>query len=110
MIDWRDRITIIGAVTVSVIVVLAFSAICAAMFFREIPAGSKDLANILFGGLIAAFTGVVQYWTGSNSSAQKKDATIAQTAAVAAGTAATVATVAAAQQAAPSAAAKGSRR
>lgn len=75
--DWRDRISLIGAVVVSLIVVAGFIAVCAAMFFREIPPSSKDIANILFGGLLTAFINVVSYWTGSTNSSQKKDATIA---------------------------------
>jgi len=83
-IDWRDRIAIIGAVLISLIVVLGFTAVCIAVFFFEIPAGSKDLANVLFGGLLTAFIGVVAYWTGSSSGSQKKDEVIAKAAALAA--------------------------
>lgn len=83
-IDWRDRISIIGAVLISLIVVLGFTAVCIAVFFFEIPAGSKDLANVLFGGLLTAFIGVVSYWTGSSSGSQKKDEVIAKAAAIAA--------------------------
>lgn len=94
MIDWRDRIAIIGAVLVSVIVVLAFGAVCAALFFLSIPAEMKELAMLLLGILGAGFTTVINYWTGSTSSSQKKDETIRQTATVAAVTAADAATVA----------------
>ncbi len=84
MIDWRDRISIIGAVVVSVLVVLAFGAVCIAIFYLKIPAEMKELAMLLLGILGAGFTTVINYWTGSTSSSQKKDATIADTAKAAA--------------------------
>ncbi len=77
-IDWRDRISIFGAVTVSLIVVLGFISVCVALFFFEVPTASQRLADNLFGGLLVAFAGVVQYWTGSTSSSQKKDAVLAE--------------------------------
>lgn len=83
-IDWRDRIAIIGAVAVSILVVLAFGGVCAALFVLSIPAEMKELAMLLLGILGAGFTTVINYWTGSTSSSQKKDETIRQTAAVAA--------------------------
>lgn len=103
-IDWRDRIAIIGAILVSFLVVSAFALVCTALFFLSIPAEMKELAMLLLGILGAGFTTVINYWTGSTSSAQKKDATIAQTAAAAASTAATVADTAA------TVAAKGTRK
>lgn len=81
MIDWRDRISILGAVIVSVIVVLGFGGVCAALFFFEVPDKSMQLAMLLLGILGAGFTSVINYWTGSSSSSQKKDATIAAAAA-----------------------------
>jgi len=84
MIDWRDRINIIGAVAVSLIVTLAFGAVCIALFFFEIPAGSVRTADTLFGFLGAAFIAITQYWTGSSSGNQKKDAIISDAAKVAA--------------------------
>lgn len=77
MIDWRDRISIIGAVIISVIVTGGFMIVCVAVFFLEIRPSMQQLANILFGGLLTAFVGVVQYWTGSTSGSQKKDSVIA---------------------------------
>ena len=97
MIDWRDRISILGAVIVSVLTVLGFAGVCASLFFFTIPAEMKELAMLLLGILGAGFTTIVNYWTGSTSSSQKKDQTIADTASVAAATAATVATTAAAK-------------
>ena len=95
MIDWRDRITIIGGILYSTVVTVGFVLVCLALYFLEIPASQKDIALILFGGLLVAFKDVGSFWTGSTSSSQKKDATIAQTATVAATTAATAASVAA---------------
>ena len=95
MIDWRDRISTIGAVLISVITVLGFAAVCAALFFFKIPQEMKEIAMLMLGILGAGFTTIINYWTGSTSSSQKKDATIAQTATIAAETAATAATVAA---------------
>lgn len=95
MIDWRDRISIIGAAIISVIVVVGFAAVCGALFFLKIPQEMKEIAMLLLGILGAGFTTIINYWTGSSSSSQKKDATIAQTATKAAETAATAATLAA---------------
>lgn len=97
MIDWRDRISILGAVIVSVLTVVGFAGVCVALFFFTIPQEMKELAMLLLGILGAGFTTIVNYWTGSTSSSQKKDATIAETATVAAATAANVATAAAAK-------------
>lgn len=80
-IDWRDRISIIGAVLYTAIVTTGFMLVCLALYFREIPGSQKDLALVLFGGLLVAFKDVGSYWTGSTSSSQKKDETIRQAAA-----------------------------
>lgn len=84
MIDWRDRINIVGAVIVSTLVVLGFGAVCLALFFFKIQGEMKDLAMLLLGILGAGFTTVVNYWMGSSSSSQKKDNVIAETASTAA--------------------------
>jgi len=96
-IDWRDRISIIGAVLISVIVVVGFAIVCGALFFLKIPQEMKEIAMLLLGILGAGFTTVINYWTGSSSSSQKKDQTIAEAASTAAATAANVATAAAAK-------------
>lgn len=77
MIDWRDRIAITGAVVISIIVVLGFGGVCSALFFFSIAAEMKELAMLLLGILGAGFTSVINYWTGSSSSSQKKDTIIA---------------------------------
>lgn len=84
MIDWRDRITIIGQIIISTIVVMAFLAVCMTIFFLEIPASSQRLGDMLFGGLLTAFMAIVYFWTGSTSGSQKKDATISDAAKAAA--------------------------
>lgn len=83
-IDWRDRITIIGQIIISMIVTLAFLSVCLAVFFYEIPASSQRLGDTLFGGLLTAFMAIVYFWTGSTSGSQKKDATISDAAKLAA--------------------------
>jgi hypothetical protein len=83
VIDWRDRISLLGGVIYSVVVTIGFLSVCLALYFREIPATQKDIALVLFGGLLVAFKDVGSFWTGSTSSSQKKDQTIAKTAEVA---------------------------
>lgn len=104
MIDWRDRITIIGQISISVIVIVGFVAVRVLMIFVEILPANQRSADTFDGAIIGAFSAVIGFWVGSSSSAQKKDATIAQTAAAAASTAATVADTAA------TVAAKGTRK
>ncbi len=79
-IDWRDRITITGQIAVSLWVIAAFTCVCVAVFFFEIPATSQRLGDMLFGGLLTAFMAVVYFWTGSTSGSQKKDMTISDAA------------------------------
>lgn len=76
-IDWRDRIATIGAVVVSLLVVSGFAGVCIALFFFKIPQEMKEIAMLLLGILGAGFTTIVNYWTGSTSSSQKKDSVIA---------------------------------
>lgn len=78
MIDWRDRISLAGMVIVYTLVVLFFGLACFAVFFIEIPEGSRAVAYTLLGILGARFGDVVTYFTGSTSSSQKKDQTIAE--------------------------------
>lgn len=83
MIDWRDRISTIGAVVISVLVVVGFAIVCVVLFFFRIPQEMKELAMLMLGILGTNFTTVIQYWTGSTSSSQKKDTVIATTASTA---------------------------
>lgn len=63
----------IAPVIVSTIVILGFIIICTLLFTRIIPADSKELAQIMFGGLVSMATTVVNYWLGSSSGSAKKD-------------------------------------
>lgn len=62
--DWHERIMLIGAISVSVIVTAAFGTVCILILFHEVPAGSQRIADTLFGFLGASFGGVVAFWTG----------------------------------------------
>ena len=62
--DPRERIMLIGAALVSVVVAAAFGGVCFAVYFFEIPPSQKDLANVLFGFLGGAFGAVVGFWPG----------------------------------------------
>jgi hypothetical protein len=78
MIEWKDRVAIM---VLSLIVVGGFIGVCVLMFFMHpIPQEMKELAMLLLGVLAGGFTTVINFWTGSNSSSQKKDATIASVA------------------------------
>lgn len=63
----------VGAVTISVIVTLAFCGVTAMIFVRAVPESSRDLANMLFGGLMGMQGAVVNYWIGSSSGSAVKD-------------------------------------
>ncbi len=63
----------------SLIVIMGFIAVCLAMFLMPpIHQEMKELAMLLLGVLAAGFTTIINFWTGSTSSSQKKDAVIAQ--------------------------------
>ena len=65
-------------VVISVIVVSGFYWTIWALFHftGELSQVQANLLNILFGAEIPAFAGVIQFWTGSSSGSQKKDAQI----------------------------------
>ncbi len=67
----------IAPVIVSTVVIGGFIIVCSLLFTKIIPAESKDIAQIMFGGLVAMATTVVNYWMGSSSGSQRKDETIA---------------------------------
>jgi hypothetical protein len=104
IIDWRDRIAIIGQISISVIVIVGFVAVRVLMIFVEILPANQRSADTFDGAIIGAFSAVIGFWVGSSSGAQKANATIAQAATVAASTAATIADTAA------TVAAKGTRK
>lgn len=43
---------------------------------RTVPAGSRELANILLGTLAAMASSVVGYWVGSSAGSARKDAVL----------------------------------
>lgn len=53
-------------------IVFGFFALVAIMMFVTIPTQSHQSVGILFGGLVAGFTGVIQYFFGSSKSSQDK--------------------------------------
>lgn len=75
MVEWKDRI---GAMFLSLVVVVGFIAVCGAMFYAPpIATEMKELSMLLLGVLAAGFTTTINFWMGSSSASQKKDATIA---------------------------------
>lgn len=65
-----------GSPVISVMVVVLFAAMLVELEFRGVPEGSRDLMHIMLGTLAAGFVQVLNYWLGSSSSSQSKDATI----------------------------------
>jgi hypothetical protein len=63
-------------VLVSTIVTFGFFLMLYMVLQREIPAGSRDLANIMLGYLGGSFTAVVGYWVGSSIGSARKDAAL----------------------------------
>ena len=57
----------------SVIVTLAFCGVTGMIFVTAVPDSSRDLANMLFGGLMGMQGAVVNYWIGSSSGSAVKD-------------------------------------
>jgi hypothetical protein len=81
MIDWRDRITIIGQIVVSIVVIVGFITVRVLMIFVEILPANQRSADTFDGAIIGAFSAAIAFWIGSSSGGQKKDATIAAQAA-----------------------------
>ena len=63
-------------IVVCMIIVLGFFGVIAAYVLLPIK-GDGTTMNLLVGALIGAFTGVVNYFTGSTSGSKAKDTTIA---------------------------------
>lgn len=72
-----DRISLVGVVIVSVVVVFADCALTFMLFTQKIPPENKELANIMFGGINLALGMIIQYWIGTSRSSNAKDVTIA---------------------------------
>jgi hypothetical protein len=69
----RDSTAKILAIGVS----FGFFGLISFMAFREVPATSKDLLNILLGALSASFISIISFYFGSSSGSQSKDDVIA---------------------------------
>lgn len=67
------RMRDMGVVLMSLAITAGFIGVVFALFFRAIPAESKDMANILFGNLATMQGAVVGYWIGSSSGSAVKD-------------------------------------
>lgn len=65
-----------GAVTVSLLVTVAFMAALWFVVRQEIPAASREIAYILLGTLGAKFGDIVAYWVGSSSGSAQKSAAL----------------------------------
>lgn len=72
----KDSVALWGSVLVSTIVTFGFFLMLYMVLQREIPAGSRDLANIMLGYLGGSFTAVVGYWVGSSIGSARKDAAL----------------------------------
>ena len=53
--------------TLAIGITLGFFGLLAFLCFREVPAATRDLLNVMIGSLGAAWTGVVAYYFGSSS-------------------------------------------
>lgn len=69
----KDVIALWGAIIVSVVVLGAFTVVAVLLFSRTIPAESKEIALMIFGGLNSMASGVVGYWVGSSIGSARKD-------------------------------------
>jgi glycerol uptake facilitator-like aquaporin len=69
----KDSVALWGSVLISAIVTFGFFLMLYMVLQREIPAGSRDLANIMLGYLGGSFTAVVGYWVGSSIGSARKD-------------------------------------
>jgi hypothetical protein len=58
-----------GAYALTGIVCLLFAGSLVVVVFRDDP----SLLNLVVGAIIAQFSGIVQYWTGSSATAAQKD-------------------------------------
>ena len=67
-----------GAPIISAIVLAAFGMALWAVLKQEVPAGSRDIANIMLGTLGAMASAVVGYWIGSSAGSVVKDNALRQ--------------------------------
>ena len=69
----KDSVAIYGAIIVSIVVLGAFATVAVLLFSKTIPAESKEIALMIFGGLNSMASGVVGYWVGSSIGSARKD-------------------------------------
>jgi hypothetical protein len=67
------NLTTAGAIIISALVLLQFSAVCFLVLWREVPPGSREAALVLLGSLANSGTMVVGYWVGSSVGSARKD-------------------------------------
>ncbi|MCG7985074.1 MAG: hypothetical protein JAY90_20280 [Candidatus Thiodiazotropha lotti] len=68
----------IGAVLISVIVVLSYAIAIIYVMTEEIPAGSQNLTYLLLGNLGTGFGMVLTFWLGSSTGSKEKTQVLAQ--------------------------------
>ncbi len=74
----RHTIALLAAAAVSLIVLVGFFGAAWAVFVMPLPAGSKDIATVIFGGLASMAGAVVQFWCGSSVGSMQKTAMMEQ--------------------------------
>ena len=62
----------VGAVVVSVVVVLAFAITVGVVLTHAVPEGNAAVANVVLGTLAAMATQTVHYWLGSSAGSARK--------------------------------------
>ena len=65
-----------GAPIMSALITIGFFVMLYLVIRKEIPEGSRDLANIMLGSLGTSFTAVVAYWVGSSAGSAQKTAAL----------------------------------
>ena len=56
------------------VIVVGFFVLTGILMFVTLPAGSNNVVNLLFGGLVAGFATVLNYFFGSSKSSADKTA------------------------------------
>ena len=72
-----ESLPIAGQIVVSVMVNVSFWFGCWAVFFSNIPLANSTLAQMMLGAMVGEWVRNCGFWTSSNISGQRKDATIA---------------------------------
>lgn len=65
-----------GAPIMSALITVGFFVMLYLVIRKEIPEGSRDLANIMLGSLGASFAAVTAYWVGSSAGSAQKTAAL----------------------------------